>query len=395
MRIGVDCRRFRYDGVGRFAQILVDALVRHEPDVRLVLFGRPQDLPRRYEHVQVVPYDAPVLSTNDYQGFPDLVEQLGVEIFIATQYYSSPLIRCRQVRVLHDAFPMRADFFHPRLNAFRERFGRGELLDLAAMLDVPTGVNLPTGIIRRLYELVAEAAWRIVTVSPYSREDLLKHLPQAAGKISVVPLHVAEELRCRCTPEKIPPRRRNEFLHVSKWEPRKRQVELVHAMRSLRQRGYAVRLTMVGRPTASFPEYGEQVTRLVTEGTREGWLSWIPFASDGELHSSYHSCLAFVTLSEQEGFGLPALEAMECGTPCIVPDAGALPWVCGDAGWYVAADLTDLEERLVAFLSRRQSPRVDLQAKRRAKEFNSLTTASSLLHALAETGQTRPGGPTR
>jgi glycosyltransferase involved in cell wall biosynthesis len=57
-------------------------------------------------------------------------------------------------------------------------------------------------------------------------------------------------------------------------------------------------------------------------------LGWIP---NEDLVFAYNSAEALVLPSQYEGFGFPALEAMACGTPVIVSDAGSLPEIVGDA----------------------------------------------------------------
>ncbi len=70
-----------------------------------------------------------------------------------------------------------------------------------------------------------------------------------------------------------------------------------------------------------------RLQRLVQAGAARA----VPHPSDGELVALYREALALLVPSRNEGFGLPALEAMACGCPVVAARAGALPEVCGDA----------------------------------------------------------------
>jgi len=61
-------------------------------------------------------------------------------------------------------------------------------------------------------------------------------------------------------------------------------------------------------------------------------VSFLGYVDDEILAGLYSNALLFVLPSQDEGFGLPALEAMACGTPVLVSDGGALPEIVGDAG---------------------------------------------------------------
>jgi len=87
------------------------------------------------------------------------------------------------------------------------------------------------------------------------------------------------------------------------------------------------------------------------------------YVADDDLPALYSGALAFAYLSHYEGFGLPPLEAMQCGTPVIASNTSSLPEVVGDAGIMLAP--TDLEGLCQAML--RLYANVDLRANLRAK----------------------------
>src|SRR5439155_23983655 len=78
-------------------------------------------------------------------------------------------------------------------------------------------------------------------------------------------------------------------------------------------------------------------------------VTFTGFVPDADLTRFYRIATCLVLPSRDEGFGLPVIEAMACGTPVVASRAGALPELVGDAGLLVAPDGT---EELVAALGR-------------------------------------------
>jgi glycosyltransferase involved in cell wall biosynthesis len=126
------------------------------------------------------------------------------------------------------------------------------------------------------------------------------------------------------------------LLYVGSEAPRKNLATLLEALSKLKRSGIAARLIKVG--DASHPRYRavflEQISRL---GLDESVII-VGEVSDVDLPLLYSSADVFVLPSHVEGFGLPVLEAMACGTPVVCSNAGALPEVAGDAALLVSPD---------------------------------------------------------
>ena len=127
------------------------------------------------------------------------------------------------------------------------------------------------------------------------------------------------------------------FLFVGTLEPRKNIVMLIEAWRAVRQR-HEVELVLAGRRRPDFPEIAAEPGLTV--------LGEVP---DGELPALYSNALAFVYPSLYEGFGLPVLEAMQCGA-CVIGST-AVAEAGGDAAAY-ANDAATLVEAMEAALTR-------------------------------------------
>lgn len=145
------------------------------------------------------------------------------------------------------------------------------------------------------------------------------------------------------------------------------------------------RLILIGRAEGlrADPEVAGALAAL---GDRARFLGEMPH-DDVERYVAHADAL--VTASRYEGFGLPALEAMAAGTPCLVSSAGSLPEICGDAALY--GDPTDepsFSERIleISMASDQRTRRVEL-GKARARHFTwercARATAEVLEQALA------------
>lgn len=181
-------------------------------------------------------------------------------------------------------------------------------------------------------------ATHIITDSETVRQELIHSLSLQANRITAVPLGVGYNFHPRSAASAavhlarygLTPGRYS--LCVSTLEPRKRIVELIVAWRDL---PVAIRdqnqLIVAGPPGWR----NERIHELVSNGTAEGWLRHIGFIEEADLPALYSGAKLFVYPSTYEGFGLPPLEAMACGTPTLVADQSCLPETCGSAALQV------------------------------------------------------------
>ena len=119
------------------------------------------------------------------------------------------------------------------------------------------------------------------------------------------------------------------------------------------------------------------------------WSKWITFTgkvSDEKLISIYQKASILVLPSLYEGFGLPPLEAMACGCPCVVSNVASLPEVCGDAVLY--CDPYDVKD--IAYNMKRVLCDVELRHKlvklgqERVKMFTWENPANAFIDAIEE-----------
>jgi glycosyltransferase involved in cell wall biosynthesis len=208
---------------------------------------------------------------------------------------------------------------------------------------------------RRYYNDQIESAVmradHILVDSDATRRDLMTMLQVPDDKITIHSLGVEERFRPFSTAEMALAKEALQLpadylLFVGTFEPRKNITGLLNAYHLLRERmPTAPPLVLVGRRGWLFDETMQQIKSLKL-GEQVIWREDI---HDEMLPAVYNLGIALVTPSFYEGFGLPALEAMACGTIPIVSNRSSLPEVVGDVGLQVNPDDVDSIARAMEF----------------------------------------------
>ena len=193
------------------------------------------------------------------------------------------------------------------------------------------------GAVRRDFATLARTqvarADHVLAGSAYAAALVARELGVPADKITSTPLGApawAAEVRGQRRGTVDGP-----FLFIGTLEPRKNLGVLLDGYARLRSRRTETpRLVVAGRITDAAQAWVAQASAppLAEHVTLTGYVS------DDERRALYARARAVVVPSLDEGFGLPALEAMACGVPVVVSPVGALPEVVGDAGLYAAPD---------------------------------------------------------
>ena len=212
-------------------------------------------------------------------------------------------------------------------------------IDRQADLEQSSGLR-NTWRIRRFYSFIRMQAFvarrldRIITVSNSSAQDTRRFFRVPAHKFRIVYNGIDTQIYGR---NEKPDRKRDGLIMVANTDDRKKGVlYLLQALQMLKEEG--LRLTIVddaerhssyAEDVGPLPSYGY---RLVREFNLDGAVHFTGRLAPEELARYYSSARIAVVPSLYEGFGIPAAEAMACGTPVIATTGGALPEVVGDAG---------------------------------------------------------------
>jgi len=279
MRIGIDARKIGDFGIGTYIRNLLRELVALGDEY--VAFA-PADavLPPGVEHVVV---DAPHYSIRELIAVGRAADRARLDLFHAP-HYVVPFTRVPLVVTVHDLIHLR----HPN-----------PLARLYA---------------RRMIGRAVRKARRVLTVS----ETVKREIEEAFGakKVIVAPNGV-DHLPTANGQQPTA----NYFLYVGNDKPHKNVDLAVDAAARI-----GATLVLAGAPFERF----------------RGRARLAGFVSDAELAALYRGAIALVMPSREEGFGLPALEAMRCGTAVITSTAPALVEVTGDAALHVPPSIDAL-----------------------------------------------------
>ena len=171
-------------------------------------------------------------------------------------------------------------------------------------------------------------AEQIITISESSKKEILRYYPQAQGKINVIPLGISAEFHPK---EDI--QKQRQILYIGSSNERKNLKGVIEAFFLLPD-SLDLHLKIV---TSSFKNLKISIDTqtLIERAKKYGKIHFVSGLSHEELVDEYNCSLGFIFPSFYEGFGLPPLEAMACGTPVIVSNSSSLPEICGDAALYI------------------------------------------------------------
>jgi glycosyltransferase involved in cell wall biosynthesis len=316
MRIGIDARFWgpRESGIGRYVDRLISHLHQLSFDHDVVIFLRHDALPHwPYHHPRwkIVSVGARWYSIREQLEMPFRFAKERLDILHVPHFNVPLLYRGATVVTIHDLileeFPTeRASTLAPII--FRLKM-------LAYKLSLRNAVL---------------HARRVITISQHSRQALLRQFPSIDHKVvityeAVDPLPEAVHWEQLAAHGIVQPY----FLYAGNTYPHKNLERFVQAFALHLQRHPDSHVVLVGKRDF-FSKRLEQFVRAAQIPN----ITFFGYASDAELHALYKHCQAYFFPSMSEGFGLPGLEAMECGAPVFAALASSLPEIYGDAASY-------------------------------------------------------------
>jgi glycosyltransferase involved in cell wall biosynthesis len=230
----------------------------------------------------------------------------------------------------------------------------------------------------------AKRALKILSISEYTKKDLVECYKVDPEKIEVVYLGVSE--RFIPMPDKsqlLPLLRKYQIpgpyiLYVGKLEARKNVARLLRAYQQLRQNtAHQHQLVIVGVRSYLYADIDETLRELKLEKE----VRILENVDRSDVPSLYNGASLFVFPSLLEAFGIPPLEAMACGIPVVVSNATAIPEIVGDAAVFVDPyDVSSIAEGMNKVLSDTElQKKLVAKGLQRAKRFSWEGTAKKTL----------------
>jgi glycosyltransferase involved in cell wall biosynthesis len=244
---------------------------------------------------------------------------------------------------------------------------------------------------RLIQARVARTAEAIITISRYSLDCIVRRFQVPADKIFVTHLAPAEHF-VNCDRQRAIGQVReifgleNYLLAFASASPRKNIDQLFDAYRLL---GETRRREFPLAVVCTHPSLRKRLVRRASELGTEAETVFLDRVSDGHLAALMSAASLFVFPSLEEGFGLPPLEAMACGTPVVASNTSSMPEVLADAALLVSPmDQGELADAMAAVLT---SPALAAQlAERgleRSRRFSWEETARQTLAVYRAAGQ--------
>lgn len=319
LRIGVDARELcgHATGVGRYlAGLLLEW--QRSPDAsrcEFVLYAsEPLPLPFTSDRCRTRIVPGPPGTWWEQARLPRAVAADDIDVFFAPGYTFALRLAVPTVVAIHDI----SFVAHPEWFGAREGLRR-----------------------RWLTTQSATHARTIITISEFSRREIIERLNVAPNRVLVIPPGI-DGSDAPNTPHT------GGILYVGSIFNRRHVPDLVQAFAPIARAYPTVTLDIVG-DNRSHPH--QDIRGLITRQGLESQARWRAYVPDEGLRALYHSARAFAFLSEYEGLGLTPLEALAAGVPAVLLDTPVARESCGAAALYVPPDdLAGLTEALMALL---------------------------------------------
>jgi len=317
MRIGIDARFYGPvgKGLGRYTQKLIEHLETVAQEHEFVVFLRRENFdlfqPRSGRFRKVLA-DFRWYTLAEQVRFPALIRREGIDLMHYPHFNVPVMTPAPFVVTIHDLILLRYPTHRATtLNRFMYR------IKYAAY--------------RRVIRTAVRKSERIITVSEYTKDDIVRAFSVPKEKVVVTYEAADEAVETRREVDlRAKGIRKPYFLYVGNAYPHKNLERLLRVFAKTRGSGLDAQLVLVGKADYFYD-------RLKREAETLGIAKDVVFygyAEDSELPSLYAKARAYVFPSLLEGFGLPPLEAMRYGTPVAASGISCLPEILGEAAKY-------------------------------------------------------------
>ena len=326
MKITFDARMIRNSGIGTQVFHVIRELA-DKTNIDLSLIGNPSEIYMVLPEFRgkIIPFNAEIYSPKEQIFFPHISGGL-----LHIPHYNAP------IKKLKDSLVVVHDLIHLQSEEFKSPKFR-----------VYAGFMLGR---------VAKKARYIITVSEYTKQQMIRTFPACTGKISVIhngldhsvfKIQKKNEIRAFKKKYSLP----DQFFLTVGIGKRHKNIDFVIRSLSPLWKNKSLKKDLVMAGTGgSLPDY---VSDEIKKNGVGDFIKLTPFFDTEELPLLYASADALIMPSLLEGFGFPVIEAMACGTPVLSSDRTSLPEIAGDAAMYFNPENEEsLADAVRMFLSR-------------------------------------------
>ena len=312
MKIGIDARMYgvSFTGIGRYTSELIENLAELDKENEFVVFMRKEAFESfnpPNERFKKVLADFPHYSCGEQFGFLKVINKEKLDLMHFT-HFNAPIFYKRPfVVTIHD---LTLSFFPgKKMTSWFERLAYHVVI-----------------------RNVTKKAKKIIAVSNHTKKDLVESLKVPADKISVIyngvnPKFGDVDPTPRPDLMKKLGLQKPYFLYTGVWRDHKNIVGMIKAFDAFNKDvGNQYNLVVTGQHNPTYHEIPDTVKKLGIEDD----VHLVGLVAEADLFGLYKYAIAYVFPSFYEGFGLPPLEAMQCGTPVIASNTSATPEVCGE-----------------------------------------------------------------
>lgn len=363
----VDCRLT--GGIGRTIQNLVPLFSKSSMIQKLTLIGKPDVLkawPVDHSKTEIIPFSSRAYSIQEQFIIRKIWARKNALLFVP--HYNIPVLWAQLKRpmvvAIHDLIHFSP---HIHLNFLQRAYAE------------------------MFCKMAISKSRQIVTVSDFSKRDIVMRFPRATGKVVVIPNAIDAsvfhpdrlDFRCKVS-EKIEPFVTKPYvMTATSIRPHKNLNTLLRTFVILKTKfNIPQRLLIVGQKEGFIlPARLDNI-----ESGMEKEIVFTGFVSDDDLRVLYSNTDCFIFPSFYEGFGLPPLEAMACGAPVVCSNASSLPEVVGDAA--LLCDPHSVDEFVSAVLNvlrnKELQKRMSEKSLRQSRQFSWPESASRYLDVFAK-----------
>lgn len=312
MRIAYDLRRIANLGIGQYMKALVKSVARLAPHNEYLLIMAPGT-----EHLLEIPASAKLMiarsgyySVSEQFELPKLLRKYSVDLLHAPHFVVPLRKTCPTIVTIHDVIH----------------------------LVYPKDIRSPIGRVyaNLMMKGAVKVADKVITVSEYSKQEIIRLTSVDPAKIKVVHAFLPENIRQvgdLVSLNAISSRygiERPYILYLGIFHERKNHAGLLRAFAELARGGYDLDLVISG----PVDKGKAALSALAEELGISARLKFAGFVPDRDLPGLLSGAAIYACPSLYEGFGLTPLEAMACGVPVVCHGGTSLPEVCGEAALY-------------------------------------------------------------